>query len=208
MKDGSVVSCFDQHRGHVLSVCWGAEDKDMVFTGGEDKFCYLWKYTDYPYTLQKSKYYFVHHKAMSLSSTIEPTATRIRELQVIEATDEPSTTKRQETLPTPEAKKRKTKESKLTDLMSVTKRSSNVVGQPQLLRHCVQLAARLYGGNVDEAVATVRNRIPSEVNPSEYEYISFAQSNQVVDDDDKILGLFFGDKFAILELIGIEGNMK
>ncbi|KAI8136904.1 quinon protein alcohol dehydrogenase-like superfamily [Fennellomyces sp. T-0311] len=188
VQNGSPVACFNQHRGQVLSVCWGVEDKDMLFSGGDDKFCYIWKYTDYAYTEQK-----------------KPMPTRIKEMEVVEPF-ESSASKRQEasSTPAPEPKKRKT--TKVTDLMSVTKRSSNIIGQPQLLRHCMRLAARIYGGNVDDAVTTVRHRIPGEIDPSEYEYALFLQTNEEADDDDKVLGLFFGDKNAMRELIGIEAS--
>ncbi|KAI9494241.1 WD40-repeat-containing domain protein [Zychaea mexicana] len=161
IQNGSAVSCFDQHLSNVLSVCWSAEDMDTLFTGGEDKFCYVWKYTDYPYTTQK----------------------------------------------------RGASGPKLNELMSSLKRSSNICRQPQLLRHCIHLAARIYGGDINEAVKVVKNRIPGDIDQAEYEYAVYAEqelggdTQDEQDEDSKNLGLFFDDKNAMRELIGIEGKI-
>lgn len=51
-KDGVQVTPeahFKQHRGRVLAVCWGYEDTDVLISGAEDRFIYLWKWTDYLY---------------------------------------------------------------------------------------------------------------------------------------------------------------
>ncbi|KAI9264914.1 WD40-repeat-containing domain protein [Phascolomyces articulosus] len=147
------LAFFDQHRAAVLSVCWGIENLDTVFTGGEDKFCYVWKYTDYPYNAAQK--------------------------------------------------------IKISELMNGLKRSSNIVGQPQLVRHCMQLAVRIYGGDLDDAIQTVKGRISPDINPTEYEYVSFLdRQEQNEDEDSKVIGLFFGDKNAMKALIGMEGKER
>ena len=107
---------------------------------------------------------------------------------------------------------------KLNNLMNGLKRSSNIVGQPQLLRHCMQIAARIYGGDIDEAIKTVKDRIPSNIDPVEYEYVSYMDPSSssstgtgeenAKDDEEsnKIISLFFGDKNAMKELVSIEGK--
>ncbi|KAI7869777.1 WD40-repeat-containing domain protein [Spinellus fusiger] len=46
------IACFREHRGRIFSVCWGILEPDELFTGGDDKFIFRWKYTHYPYTLE------------------------------------------------------------------------------------------------------------------------------------------------------------
>ena len=106
---------------------------------------------------------------------------------------------------------------KLNNLMNGLKRSSNIVGQPQLLRHCMQIAARIHGGDIDEAIKTVKDRKPTDIDPTEYEYVSYMdpsssaiaiREENIKDDEEsnKIISLFFGDKNAMKELISIEGK--
>lgn len=57
MENGQKIAAFYEHRGAALSVCWGISDEDMVISGGDDRFLYMWKYTDYITDDPKSKLY-------------------------------------------------------------------------------------------------------------------------------------------------------
>lgn len=43
------VSLFGEHMATPLTVCWCRHDQDMLISGGEDRFLYMWKYTDFSY---------------------------------------------------------------------------------------------------------------------------------------------------------------
>ncbi|KAI8084720.1 uncharacterized protein BX664DRAFT_266051 [Halteromyces radiatus] len=43
-----VIGCFDQHRGRVFSICWQYLEPDILFSGGEDKFVYMWNWNGHP----------------------------------------------------------------------------------------------------------------------------------------------------------------
>lgn len=43
----SNISVFNKHRGKVLCVCWSPLDPNVVFSGSEDRFVYMWNINDF-----------------------------------------------------------------------------------------------------------------------------------------------------------------
>ncbi|KAL0089762.1 hypothetical protein J3Q64DRAFT_1636761 [Phycomyces blakesleeanus] len=44
------IAWFREHRGRIFSVCWNILEPNEVFTCGDDRFIFKWKYTDHPFS--------------------------------------------------------------------------------------------------------------------------------------------------------------
>lgn len=44
------ISVFNKHRGKVLCVCWSPLNPNVVFSGSEDRFVYMWNMDDFSCT--------------------------------------------------------------------------------------------------------------------------------------------------------------
>lgn len=47
----TVIACFENHCGRVFSVCWQYLEPDVLLTGSEDRFVYMWNWKNYAMTI-------------------------------------------------------------------------------------------------------------------------------------------------------------
>jgi WD40 repeat protein len=42
-----MIACYHGHKGRLLTVQWSGQEKDVIFTGGEDFSFHKWRYIDH-----------------------------------------------------------------------------------------------------------------------------------------------------------------
>ncbi|KAI9317067.1 quinon protein alcohol dehydrogenase-like superfamily [Dichotomocladium elegans] len=176
------VGQFKEHLGPVLSVCWSYEDPDVLFSGAEDRFIYLWKYSEHPYssnnkrTRRTIELENIARKTTSILTQM-PSQQQEKASPVDSNAGAISQVKRSAETTDGARKKRKLPQT----LLTATKRAQNVTKQQVTAARCLVLAAQIYGGDPNEAI----------------EYVKSDNGN---------LDMFFGDKNDMRKLLGLEAE--
>ncbi|CAO3584397.1 unnamed protein product [Absidia cylindrospora] len=217
----SIVSYFENHRGCVYSVCWQYLDPDIVLTGGDDRFIYMWNWKDFSINmkdleiLQKYVPVFIREKKrMTKRKPIKTEITGNSKKHGLDAMDSEATTSDMDSV-----KKRKTtnhtkNNNKTTTLFDATTTAIRTIDQTRLHQHCFELAVELYSSN-DTAVdgmsfiSDVKRRCEQaddDLYISKYTTLSPTTSEKV-STKTQFLNLITGNKNDIRKLIGVEVDL-
>ncbi|CAO3641107.1 unnamed protein product [Cunninghamella blakesleeana] len=203
-ESSKIVSCFDKHHSAVLSVSWQYLDPDILLTGGEDRFVYLWNWKGYPLVgrdientvplLQREKKRLLRKKPMKSESTEKSNKRRELEDSNDDNTDDTIN------------KKKKKNTYQTTSLFNETLKSLKSHQQVKLQQKCFQSAVTMQRKDSALIIDHIKNQLENRDDDDEIinKYSTISTIDDTDMEDEKYLNLLFGDKNDIRKLIGLE----
>ncbi|KAI8332303.1 WD40-repeat-containing domain protein [Chlamydoabsidia padenii] len=208
----TVVGCFEKHCGRVYSVCWQYLEPDVLLTGGEDRFIYMWNWKNYTMTMDNVKKITTSRllrekKRLIKRKPITTDTTPVSKKHDLDSISQQTTTtsdssKRQKTTDHANNKHK----SKM--LFETTVKSVKVRNPLKLQQQCFQCSVALYGVDPDpmEIINSIKNRYDKANDDDQinkYTTISLEYLDKE-SSEGYILKLLLGDKNDVRKLIGIE----
>ncbi|KAI9004278.1 WD40-repeat-containing domain protein [Phycomyces nitens] len=192
------IAWFREHRGRIFSVCWNILEPDEVFTCGDDRFTFKWRYTDFPFSPELEKERSHYDQEISKLKLVKrnkpqdlpengPTKNNTFANSSVEADSVEGE---------PKPKKRKTKGSQLTCRPGEPEKTSHSI----LQRLCLTIASTIYGGDPAKAVIHVKTKLPVDLLSDHIESYTNWDSSDSDTRSSKIL-LLFGKKNDVRKLL-------
>ncbi|CAO3647994.1 unnamed protein product [Cunninghamella echinulata] len=209
-SSSKIISCFDKHHGYVLSVCWQHLNPDILLTGGEDRFVYMWNWKGYPLVgrdIENTVPLLQREKKKLKKKTMKSDTTEISNKRELEDSKNDSnsnginisngpkdTTKR--------IKKQHTYQTKT--LLNETSKAIKNHERTKLQQKCFQAAISIHRKDPLVIIDNIKNQLESIDNDDVMNKYSVINIHETFDMENQTLNLLFGNKNDVRNLVGLE----